>query len=534
MSAPANTPAEQFIEFYGRNAWQDWQRLVAHFDLSEGFAFLVLLLPGAVGAEICHRNLSEHLAGKGKRLEELPCQWREDVLRLAQRLFAVQAAENLGGIWIGTVIPDSDREIQSWRQAWRVGLAALNEQRNSLKERFACPLVLVGAPWLQQVLREAAPDLWSIRTGVVSVLPTLDTTATREAGRIEIETARSVAGEAAADPDYTLEQAERLRGRPGLETQRARLLLRAGIAFFEHVRWDSAEHCFREAADLFSAAAGEDPDLRANLAATLNNLANVLSRLGRREEALSKAQEAVRIYEQLAQARPDAFLPDLAMSLNNLAIRLSDLGQREEALSKAQEAVRIREQLAQARPDAFLPSLAMSLNNLAISLGGLGRREEALAKAQEAVRIYGQLAQARPDAFLPDLAISLNNLANTLSDLGRREEALAKAQEALRIYEQLAQARPDAFLPNLAISCGARGAILEQMGKYADAAGSFAEGIRLMAALFQKSPPAFAKLVADLCKAYIRACQRAQIEPESALLAPINEVLRQLEQSTKK
>ena len=50
----------------------------------------------------------------------------------------------------------------------------------------------------------------------------------------------------------------------------------------------------------------------------LNNLGVCLSKLGRREDALAAAREAVDIYRRLAAERPDAFLPDLAMSLNNL------------------------------------------------------------------------------------------------------------------------------------------------------------------------------------------------------------------------
>ena len=65
----------------------------------------------------------------------------------------------------------------------------------------------------------------------------------------------------------------------------------------------------------------------------------MLSDLGRREEALAAALEAVTLRRALAQSRPDAFTPDLAASLNNLANKLSDLGRREEALAAAQEAV---------------------------------------------------------------------------------------------------------------------------------------------------------------------------------------------------
>ena len=93
----------------------------------------------------------------------------------------------------------------------------------------------------------------------------------------------------------------------------------------------------------------------------------------------------MRLRRVLAAARPDAFTPNLAASLNNLANWLSALGRREEALEAAEEAVRLRRVLAAARPDAFTPDLAMSLNNVANRLSDLGRREEALEAAKEAV-----------------------------------------------------------------------------------------------------------------------------------------------------
>jgi tetratricopeptide (TPR) repeat protein len=448
----------------------------------------------------------------------------------------VQPAEDLGGIWLGTVIPESDPEIQEWQQAWRHGLASLNQQRNPLRERFACPLVLVGAPWLHTLLREAAPDLWSVRTGVVAVAPSLEpaSTATREPGLIETSPGRLLTGEAASDPDYALEQAERLQGKPALEPVRAQLLLRAGNGFYMHARLDSAERCFRTAADLFAASAVDNPDLQADLAGTLNNLANSLGALGRREEALAKAQEAVRIFERLAKARPDAFLPGLAGSLNNLSNSLGALGRREEALAKAQEAARIYEQLAQTRPDAFLPDLAGALNNLALRLADLGRREEALAKAQEAVRIFEQLAKARPDAFLPDLAMSLNNLATRLGELGRREEALAKAQEAARIHEQLALATPAAFGPELARSTSLIRDCLRAVGKHKPAAEAAREALAQLKPHFLAVPQAHAGLIQILVNDYMESVERVHSRPDEALLAPVLEILQQPKQNPKK
>ncbi len=110
---------------------------------------------------------------------------------------------------------------------------------------------------------------------------------------------------------------------------------------------------------------------------------------------------------------------------------MGDLGRREEALAAAQEAVDIRRRLAAARPDAFLPDLASSLNNLGNRLSELGRREQALANAQEATDTYRRLAAARPDAFLPNLAGSLGNLGNRLTELGRPNEALSARREVV-------------------------------------------------------------------------------------------------------
>ena len=153
-------------------------------------------------------------------------------------------------------------------------------------------------------------------------------------------------------------------------------------------------------------------------AGRLLDLSNRLADLGRREEALAAIEQAADIYRQLAEARPDAFLPDLAKSLNNQSNCLADLGRREEALAAIEQARGIYRQLAEARPDAYLPDLASSLNNQSNCLADLGRREEALAAIEQAVTIRRQLAEARPDAFLPDLASSLNNQSNRLAGPG--------------------------------------------------------------------------------------------------------------------
>jgi len=236
---------------------------------------------------------------------------------------------------------------------------------------------------------------------------------------------------------------------------------------------------------------GDGERIRSEVARLSNNVSIRLGQLGQLAEALAQAQEAMRLYRQLAEARPGAFLPKLAGALNNLALLLGEMRQRKEALAHAEEAVRLHRQLMQTRPEAFLPDLAGSLNNLAKMLSGLGRREEALASGQEAVGLYCQLVQSRPEAFLPDLALSANNLAIMLGDLGRHEEALVQAREALRLYGQLAQARPDAFLPDLALSLHTLANRLNALGQHAEALARAREAVRIRRKLAQALPSAF-------------------------------------------
>ncbi len=536
------SPADhEVLRFFGEAAFEDWRLFEAHFELAAGSSLLVLLLPGTSGALICEQALAERLLKDNHRLERIHFSSASEIIRLGEKLLSLNP-DGIGGVWVSFLSPD--RTDDAWKAACGKMFTLLNLHRNRILKALPVPLVFVGEPWLQQIFREAAPDFWSVRSTVVRLLPQSEPDESRLEGASMQSQQALIGVEAASDPDYTLQQAHRLANRKDLAFQRTELLMRAAAGFHEKARLELAESCWREAlnsladaseikqqprpdamhagvlnnlamvlselgyrdealakareaARIFEQLAKAQPEVfLPDVAMSLNNLANMLSDLGRREEALEKARESARIYEQLAKTQPEAFLPDVAMSLNNLATRLSELGQREEALLKAQEAVRIDEQLANARPDTFLPSFATALHNLASMLSALGRREEALDKAQEATRIYEKLAKARPDTFLASLAGSANNLANRLGDLGRREEALDKAQEAARIYQQLAKARPDAFLPNVAGSLNNLANRFSELGRPEEALDKAQEAARIYEQLAKEQPDAFLPNVA--------------------------------------
>jgi hypothetical protein len=216
---------------------------------------------------------------------------------------------------------------------------------------------------------------------------------------------------------------------------------------------------------------------QSGLATALDLLARIQARLGQRQQALASSAEAVRHYRVLAEANPDAFLPDLARSLNNQANMQSDMGQRFEALASIAEAVRLRRTLAEADPDAFLPALAASLNNLATMQSEVGQRAEALETAREAVKLYGEWAGQNRAAFLPDLAMSLNNLATMQSAVGQRAEALETAREAVKLYGELAGQNRAAFLPALAGSLNNLATMQSAVGQRAEALETAREAV---------------------------------------------------------
>jgi tetratricopeptide (TPR) repeat protein len=110
------------------------------------------------------------------------------------------------------------------------------------------------------------------------------------------------------------------------------------------------------------------------------------------------------------------------MSLNNLGNRLSELGRREEALQAAEEAVEIRRGLAETRPDALLPDLAGSLNNLGNRLSELGRREEALQAAEEAVVALLPFFQAFPTTYAMWMTTMARNYVRFADEAGREPD----------------------------------------------------------------------------------------------------------------
>ena len=151
------------------------------------------------------------------------------------------------------------------------------------------------------------------------------------------------------------------------------------------------------------------------------NLAEALSDLGRRDEAVAEYERALAIHPRFARAR------------NNLGNLLLLRGQVDEAIAQLQQALEIE------------PRLAGGHLNLGIVLLGKGQVDEAIAHLEKALTID------------PGLANAHNSLGNALLRKGRPADAIAHFREAVKLRPDFARAH-----------CNLAAALLRQ-GQFAEA-----------------------------------------------------------------
>lgn len=278
---------------YGQSAANEWQRVLSHFALGDGFALLVLIVPDRDGMQLCRDELERWLVGHGKHWihwkPATPRELREVSILLLNR----EPEPRLGAVWIAAVVPRSAPDFPAWEAAWRRTLEGLNQQRNPLRRHFDCPLLIVGAPWIVPLFRDVAPDLWSVRSQVVRIEPERERARQRMNEAIQ-ETARRTAPRAGApDPALALWEAERLRDVRGRERERASMLIRAGIGLFGRNDPHRAEIILREAVNL-TAATGE----MTSHGIAMHGLARAILDQGRAAEAEEAFRRALALAEE--------------------------------------------------------------------------------------------------------------------------------------------------------------------------------------------------------------------------------------------
>ncbi len=405
---PLDSPRARLYQLEGN---EEWHVLVRHIELQEGFSVVLLIVPERAVALLCLETLRQRFAGTAKQVAVIEIVAPNDLAHLAGSLVNPEHLWGPATVFAQAAVSSLDPGFAQWRDAWYSGMARLNQFRNSLPKQMQGTLILVGCPWVKAVVREAAPDLYSIRALVIEISPV------RPEGQV-IEWAQpSVPLQDAPDPEQALLAAGRARGVPGRELELADLLLRAAEGLEARLDWERAETALREGVALREQHA--DPG---DLAAALSRLSSLLQVRGKLSEAREHAERALRLAERSVGT-------DLvAVRRSNLASILGDLGEPGEARKQIELA--LESDLRQFGPDH--PNVAVHRSNLANILLELGEHGE--ARKQIDLALESELRQFGPDH--PTIATSRNNLAHILEDLGERAEALRQFDLALEILRK--------------------------------------------------------------------------------------------------
>jgi len=207
------------------------------------------------------------------------------------------------------------------------------------------------------------------------------------------------------------------------------LLNQAGYYLNVQGRYGEAEPLYLRSVTIAEQQFGAE---HPNVAASLNNLADLYRAQGRYGEAESLFQRSLQICEQQLGADH----PNTASSLNNLAGLYRSQGRYSEAEPLYRRSLQIREQ----QLGADHPATATSLNNLAELYRSQGRYGEAEPLYQRSLQIIEQ----QLGADHPTTASSLNNLAELYRSQGRYGEAEPLYLRTLAIlFNSLGQDHPN-------------------------------------------------------------------------------------------
>ena len=398
---------------YGSPGASDWQNLLTHFEWSEGFAFLLLLVPDAKEERACRRELAGYLAEAGKTLLAIDFRRPDEVKGLASRLLELRPPAATGAIWVAAVVPIASAEYDEWLAAWREATARLNQVRNSLRRQFDVPLLVVGAPWLQEVLREMAPDLWSVRTLVIRIEPPGgEPITTREGPRIAAERFRD---KAYPDPEYALKEAERSRGRPGQEQSLATLLHRAGRGFIARYEWAPAVAALSEAVKLRTQWQPGSTDL----GESLFYLGHALSWQDKWDAALASYQQALQLYRAVGARLGEANALTAIGDVQNFR------DEREAALASYQQALQlfraVGDRLGEANVHMAMGKSYMGRNNW----------QEAITFYEKALPLYRAIGAKL------DQANTLIDLGRAYFETGQPDQGMAYVREAGDLFAEM-------------------------------------------------------------------------------------------------
>lgn len=422
---------------------QEWQRLEAQIDFAAGFWLGFVFTPSErSGRDVCER-VRQHLLRRGEATKLIHPRSPEALRRVLPELVESRSAACTFVVAIHAPSADPQRPSE-WMDAWEQVLLRGNEQREVFRHRLRGGLVFVAHPAVKPQVRDAAPDLWTIRSLVLE--PTAPERAPQDRGR--------------ALPNSARARATRLRDRDlGPKPQGSLSIAMPG-------RWNTSPQMRR------------GPAVRPlSIAARLREVENLLA-LHRGAEAVVAARET------LAAAREGrSGSHEVARALAWLARAEIASGDRAAGLAHFREAIELAGEPA-AEQLVWLREWADSL----LAAGEFADAETVAARLEQASRRW--LRSPRDTAGLHDISAALERVGDVQLANRRAETAVNTYREALDLQRQVMHAGGAApqLLAETALLIAKIGDARRGMGDSAGAMQAYVEAIELDRRVLTQTP----------------------------------------------
>jgi tetratricopeptide (TPR) repeat protein len=408
-----------------RDAEAVWERLRAEFVLRDGFWLAFLF--GAQAPDVAEMvaRTRDRARAEAKHVATLTLTTQAGEAAVLGQVLAPHPA-GLAATWV----LDGEAITADRLRLWSRLLRRLNERRDALAAIHPAALLLACPAGSLPLVRDTAPDLWSVRSLTATLDTATDTTAVAPAIPEAPTTGRSDVTPVPGEPIQPSPEVGALLKRvaSALRSDRTDLAVNASLEAFAAA--SSQDDKLLAHAWLAQVRAGQDEPVEASLHArialegrrpleldTTVALLEILSGSLDWETALEAAAALVELRRELVRRHPDSptALRDLSVSLNDVGATQEQRGQLDDALTAYTESLHLARRILTSYGDTpqALRDLSISLDNVAGIQQQRGQLDDALTAYTESLNLrrriltsYGDTPQA-----LRDLSISEENVA---------------------------------------------------------------------------------------------------------------------------
>jgi tetratricopeptide (TPR) repeat protein len=402
-----------------------WERLRAEFVLQGGFWLAFLF--GAQAPDVAElvARTNDLARPQVKRVTTVTLTDRVGEAAVLSQLLAAHQA-GLGATWVLDDEAVTADRVRLWSQLLR----RLNEKRDALAAVHPAALLLACPAGSLPLVRDIAPDLWSVRSLTATLDTATDATTTAPATPDTASPARSELTPVPGEPIQPSPEVKVLlkRAASALRSGRTDLALGASRSALEAAASPGDELLAH--AWLAQVRAEQDEPVEAARHArialegrrpleldTTVALLEILSGSLGHEIALDAAAALVDLHRELVRRSPDSptTLRDLSVSLNKVAGIQQERGQLDDALTAYTESLTLRRRILTTYGDTpqSLRDLSVSLNKVAGIQQERGQLDDALTAYTESLTLSRRILTTYGDTpqSLRDLSVSLDNVA---------------------------------------------------------------------------------------------------------------------------